>query len=89
LITAHFKHRRERVPIFTDQALRHLTMPVLAIVGAQDALLDSEGTRRRLEAQVASAEVRIFPDAGHVIHGETEAIEAFLSAGGQPGSRHK
>jgi pimeloyl-ACP methyl ester carboxylesterase len=84
LIGAHFKHRRERVPIFTDEALRRLTMPVLAIVGAQDALLDSEGTRRRLEAQVTQATVRMLPDAGHVIRGETEAMQAFLSGGCEP-----
>ncbi len=69
------------MPIFTDEALRRLTMPVLAIAGAQDALLDSEGTRRRLEAQVAQATVRMLPNAGHVIRGETEAIKAFLSGG--------
>ena len=83
-IGAHFKHRRERVPIFTDAALRRLTMPVLAIVGAQDALLDSEGTGRRLEEQVAQATVRMLPDAGHVIRGETEAIKAFLSGSCEP-----
>src|SRR4029450_5384571 len=72
LIGAHFKHRRERVPIFSDEALRRLTMPVLAIAGAQDALLDSAGTWRRLEAHVGQATVRILPDAGHVIRGETD-----------------
>lgn len=65
--------------MFTDETLRRLTMPIFAIVGAQDALLDSKGTRRRLEAQVAQATVRMLPDAGHVIRGQTEAIEAFLS----------
>jgi len=83
LIGAHFKHRRERVPIFTDEALRRLTMPTLAIVGAQDALLDSNGTRRRLKAQVAQPTVRMLPDAGHVIRGETESIKAFLSGDGE------
>jgi pimeloyl-ACP methyl ester carboxylesterase len=84
LIGAHFKHRRERVPIFTDEALRRLTMPILAIVGAQDALLDSNGTRRRLKAQVAQATMRMLPDAGHVIRGETETIKAFMSGDGEP-----
>jgi pimeloyl-ACP methyl ester carboxylesterase len=84
LIGAHFKHRRERVPIFTDEALRRLTMPILAIVGAQDALLNSDGTRRRLETQVAQATVRTLPDAGHVIRGETDAIQAFLPEGCEP-----
>jgi len=84
LIGAHFKHRRERVPRFTDDALRRLTMPVLAIVGAHDALLDSNGTRRRLEAQAAQATTQMLPDAGHVIRGETEAIKAFLSEDREP-----
>jgi pimeloyl-ACP methyl ester carboxylesterase len=79
LISTHFKHRRERVPIFTDEALRRLTMPVLAIIGAQDALLDSDGTRRRLEAQVTQATVRMLPDAGHVVRCEIDDINAFLS----------
>jgi pimeloyl-ACP methyl ester carboxylesterase len=86
LIGAHFKHRRERVPIFTDEALRRLTMPTLAIVGAQDALLDSNGTRRRLEARVAQATVRMLSDSGHLIRGENEAIKAFLSGDGEPGA---
>ena len=50
----------------------------------EDALLDSEGTRRRLVAQVAQATVRMLPDAGHVIRGETDAIKAFLAGGCQP-----
>jgi pimeloyl-ACP methyl ester carboxylesterase len=79
LIGAHFKHRRERVPIFTDEALRRLTMPVLAIAGAQDALLDSKGTKRRLKAQVAQSSVRLLPGVGHVVRGEAAAISAFLS----------
>jgi pimeloyl-ACP methyl ester carboxylesterase len=87
LIGAHFKHRRERAPIFSDEALRRLTMPVLAIVGAQDALLDSEGTRRRLKRHVAHATVRMLPDAGHVIWGETETIRVFLSGGCEPAAQ--
>ena len=83
LIGAHFKHRRERVPLFSDEALRRLTMPVLAIAGARDALLDSEGTRRRLEAHAAHAIVRVLPDAGHVITGETNNIVSFLSDQGE------
>jgi len=84
LISVHSKHRRERVPLFTDESLGRLTMPVLAIVGAQDALLDSEGTRRRMQTHVAQATVRMLPDAGHVIRGETEAIKRFLSGSREP-----
>jgi pimeloyl-ACP methyl ester carboxylesterase len=78
LIGAHFHYRRERLPVFSDGALRRLTMPVLAIAGAQDALLDSDETRRRLEALAAGATIRLLPDAGHIIAGEAHVIASFL-----------
>ena len=63
---------------------RAVCLPILAIVGVQDALLDSKGTRRRLDTQVARATVRMLPDAGHVIRGEIETIKAFLSGSCEP-----
>ena len=81
LIFAHFKPRRERIPMFDDRALGTLTMPVLAIVGAQDALLDSKETQVRLERSAPHATVRLVADAGHVIRGETATIVEFLVNG--------
>ncbi len=63
LIQEHFRPRRAKLPIFSDAALNRLTMPVIAIVGGKDVLLDSEETKQRLE----HAEVRFLPEAGHVI----------------------
>ena len=77
-ISKHFRHRRDRVPIFGDDALANMTSPVLAIVGAQDALLDSRGTARRLGRLVPHASVRLLPDAGHVVRNQTTAILDFL-----------
>jgi pimeloyl-ACP methyl ester carboxylesterase len=79
LIGAHVNYRRERLPIFSDGALRRLTMPVLAVAGGQDALLDSDDTVRRLEALAAQATIRLLPDVGHVISGEAHVIASFLS----------
>ena len=81
LIFAHFRPRRERIPLFDDAALGTLTMPVLAIVGAQDALLDSKETKARLEQSAPIATVRLIADAGHVIRGETATIAGFLAKG--------
>ncbi len=66
--------------MFRDDTLKKLTMPVLAIVGGKDVLLDSAETRRRLERNLAHAEVRYLADAGHVITGQTEAVTEFLLA---------
>lgn len=60
-------------------SLRNLTMPLLAIVGARDVLLDSAETKRRLERHAPDGEVIYFQDAGHFIPGQTGRIVAFLS----------
>jgi pimeloyl-ACP methyl ester carboxylesterase len=78
LIHQHFRPRMVKLPIFRDEALRKLTMPVLAIVGGKDVLLDSAGTTRRLKANVPHADVHYLPEAGHFILGQRAAILEFL-----------
>lgn len=78
LLLKHFMPEKIMLPIFDDAALRRLTMPVMAIVGGKDVLLDSDDTRRRLEANVPQAEIRYFPDKGHGITGQTGPILDFL-----------
>jgi pimeloyl-ACP methyl ester carboxylesterase len=79
LIQASFRPRRDPLPRFSDAALRGLDMPVLAILGAQDAMLDSFGTRRRLAANVPTADIRWLPKAGHFLVGHSPAIDSFLA----------
>ncbi len=81
LIRKHFRPRMVRLPTFPDNALKGLNIPVLAIVGARDVLLDSAQTKRRLEAFVSGAQVVYLPEAGHVIAGQTAAVLAFMTSG--------
>jgi pimeloyl-ACP methyl ester carboxylesterase len=81
LIHQHFRPRIVKLPVFSDAALRRLTMPVLAIVGARDVLLDSAQTKRRLAQLVPNAEVVFLPEAGHFIPGQTARILEFLTQG--------
>lgn len=81
LIHEHFRPRRVKMPVFSDDALRRLDMPVLAIVGARDVLLDSAGTKSRLERHAPKAEVVLLPEAGHLIAGQTPRVLAFLIGG--------
>jgi pimeloyl-ACP methyl ester carboxylesterase len=80
LISKHFHHRRARVPIFGDAALAHMTAPLLAIVGARDALLDSQGTADRLQRLVPGARIRLLPDAGHLVRNQAVEIVDFLKS---------
>lgn len=81
LIHANFRPRRDRLPVFPDEALRGLAVPVLAIVGGRDAMLDSADTKRRLEANTPRATVDLLPDAGHLLRGQTKRVLDFLSIG--------
>jgi pimeloyl-ACP methyl ester carboxylesterase len=79
LIQKNVRPRRDRLPVFTGGALSKLTMPVLAIVGGKDALLDSFETRRRIEA-LPHGKVFLYADAGHFIVNQGEVIRRFLAA---------
>jgi pimeloyl-ACP methyl ester carboxylesterase len=80
LIFENLRPRRTKLPIFSDQALKRLTMPVMLIAGGLDALLDSADSKRRLKASASRLTVRFLPDRGHLITGQTAAILRFLLA---------
>lgn len=80
VIAKHFRYRRGRVPVFSDDELKRLKMPVLAIVGDRDALLDSRATKRRLEQCAPRATVRMLPGVGHLVRDQAAEIHAFLSS---------
>ena len=78
LILKHFRGRTEKLPIFSEESLRKLEMPVLAIIGGRDAIFDSADTKRRLQACVPHAEIRYLPDAGHGLLKQSDAVLDFL-----------
>jgi pimeloyl-ACP methyl ester carboxylesterase len=84
LIHKEFRARREVVPLLADAALAALTMPVLAIVGGRDALLDSAGTQRRLSQHAPGATVILLPEAGHLLPSQADHVARFLTAGVAP-----
>jgi pimeloyl-ACP methyl ester carboxylesterase len=81
-IMTHLKPRIGAQVIFTDAELRRLTMPVLLIAGARDALFASEKTAARLEKLLPQFTVHMLPEAGHVLHGLAAEIMPFLAATG-------
>ncbi|WP_410610029.1 alpha/beta fold hydrolase [Amycolatopsis sp. lyj-109] len=70
LVAANYRYRTGPFPVFGDAALAGLTMPVYAVAGADDAMVDSATTKRRLEA--AGAVVDLVPGTGHYIPGEAD-----------------
>lgn len=78
LTFTHFNPRREKLPRFTDDQLRTLSMPVLTIVGDRDVMLNSPETARRISTFVPNATVLELPDVGHAILGQTDTVLDFL-----------
>jgi len=74
----NFKPRMQAQPTFQDAVLRRLTMPLLAIAGGRDAMLDSHQTKQRLEAAVPHATVRLLPGVGHRLPDQSDVVLDFL-----------
>jgi pimeloyl-ACP methyl ester carboxylesterase len=89
LIGREFRPRVVQIPVLPDAALASLTMPMLAIVGSKDVLIDSAETRDRLTRLTPHAEVVFLPGGRHFLPGQTARVAAFLTdaertAGFQP-----
>lgn len=80
LIFTHFRPRTEKLPSLTVETLGRLSMPVLAILGAKDVMIDSGGTRAALLAAAPNARVDWLASEGHMLMGHGARIDAFLKA---------
>jgi pimeloyl-ACP methyl ester carboxylesterase len=78
-IFAGFRPRMEALPPITSDALARLVMPVMTVLGAQDAMIDSADTRRALTAAAPHTRVLWLPDDGHMLVGHGAAIADFLA----------
>ncbi|MGE5422360.1 MAG: alpha/beta fold hydrolase [Ignavibacteriales bacterium] len=79
LVGSNFNPRVAVMPLFSDEELRRLNMPVLMIGGAEDALLPSSKTAARLKRLAPHATTEVLPNTGHVLTGLTDKIVAFLN----------
>jgi pimeloyl-ACP methyl ester carboxylesterase len=79
VIMTHFKSRVGALPNFSDAELARLTMPVLLILGEQDALFESAKIAARLQKLLPHLTVRLLPDVGHVLHSVSNEIAPFLA----------
>ena len=78
LIGKHCRPRLENLPKFADASLKRLTMPVFAILGGRDVLVDPSAARRRLESLLPDVKIDYRPDSPHVTQNRAAPILAFL-----------
>jgi pimeloyl-ACP methyl ester carboxylesterase len=81
LIFTHFKPRLGVLPLFSDEELKRLTMPVLLLIGAKDALRDAKKIEARMAGLLPDLTAMIIPGAGHALLNTTVQIMPFLTTG--------
>lgn len=78
LMINSFRPRMEKLPVYSDEAMRKLTMPVFAVIAGRDVFFDSLHMKRRFEALVPDVEVDYRAEALHLIPDRTAALAGFL-----------
>lgn len=69
----------QELPVYADEQLQQLNMPVLFIDGEDDVIIDAERSAQRLSHLIPSAEIRLLPNCGHVVTNSIEYIIPFLT----------
>lgn len=68
----------QHLPVYRDEQLQRLNMPVLFIDGEDDVIIDAGKSAQRLSRLVPSAEIHILKNCGHVLTNSIEMILPFL-----------
>lgn len=79
LMFRNFQPRTGTYPVFEDERLRRLTMPVFAILGERDRVFDPMETRQRLTTLVPDVRTHIELGAGHALVDQSERVTRFLT----------
>ncbi len=78
LILENFNPIKE-LPVFTDEDLQRLDMPLLFIGGEDDSIIDTQASAQRLSHLLPSARIHMLPDCGHAVFNSIEYILPFLA----------
>lgn len=78
LLRKHYISRPFESPIFSDEALSSLTMPVLYAGGAEDVLFDSKECAERLNAILPHATTKVLKDTHHTLINMGTDIASFI-----------
>jgi pimeloyl-ACP methyl ester carboxylesterase len=70
--------RLVKIPMLSDEQLSGLRMPILAVMGGKDALLDTRRARARLARSAPHAEICFIADGYHFLPGQAPRIMHFL-----------
>ena len=69
----------QELPLFSNEELRRLRMPVLWLDGEDDAIIDAQGSAQRLKSLAPAAQIHLLPGTGHVVFNAIDYILPFLA----------
>lgn len=78
LIGKHFKPRMDPLVIFTEDQIKRLTMPVLAIYGDKDCIMNGKKSIENLLEHGQKSRGILLKNIGHVLAGQTQTIIDFI-----------
>ncbi|MGC9312080.1 MAG: alpha/beta fold hydrolase [Sediminispirochaetaceae bacterium] len=79
LLTArHFIPLMEKLPVLTDEELERIRCPLLYIAGAEDVLLNTARSAKRLRDILPDSEINILENVGHVVLDQGDVLEDFF-----------
>lgn len=67
------------LPVFTDEQIRQLTMPILFVAGEEDVMIDTAAAAHRVSQLVPDAEIHMLPGIGHMIINALAYVFPFLA----------
>lgn len=78
LVKLHFKPRTDLLPLFSDNQLRQIKIPVLFIGGDKDCFYDSFKTTYRLSNNIVDVKNVVLKNTGHVLKETNSIVIDFL-----------
>jgi pimeloyl-ACP methyl ester carboxylesterase len=84
LLMREFKPRMDRLPLFSDQQLRQLTMPTLVLVGSEDELRSPAPIIARVRRLVPNVAAELVPGGSHALMNAFDRVEQYLGETGRP-----
>ena len=79
LVNEHFNYRAGSPPLFSDEQLRGLPMPVLFLAGEKDVLLNTPKTAERLQKLVPDLTTNIIQEDGHAAINMAPQVISYLN----------
>ena len=79
MIAENFNPMLAALPVFKDQELALLNMPLIYIAGEKDVTVNVNKTITRIKKLIPQAETNVLENRGHVIFDTMETIIPFLN----------